>query len=97
MSGKWKARKYDMQRMLNRLRALREDCKDQQLGVECEMITTMMSVVWFADSFDNGPRQKWSSNFGAVRLHLRKLLHALDHEFREDEGSPHPTSQSEKP
>jgi hypothetical protein len=75
----------DTKETLDLLRRLRDDCKEQQLGVECAMVTAMMSAVRFADAFDNGPRRKWAGHFGTLRADLRNLQHALKHEFMLDE------------
>jgi hypothetical protein len=75
----------DAKRMLELLRDLREDCKTQSLGVECAMVTAMMSTVRFVDLFENGPRQRWAGAFGTLRPDLRNLQHALEHEFMLDQ------------
>jgi hypothetical protein len=75
----------DAKLTLDLLRKLRDDCKEQQLGVECAMVTTMMSIVRFTEAFENGPRHLWASHLGTVRADLRNLQHALKHEFMLDE------------
>jgi hypothetical protein len=78
-------KKFDAERMRKLLRKLRDDCKDQDLGVECAMITAMMASVAFAETFEEGGRQMWLGRFGTLRQELKNLQHALEHEYRLDE------------
>jgi hypothetical protein len=88
-----RAKKFDAERMRKLLRKLRDDCKDQDLGVECAMITAMMAAVAFADTFEECGRQVWLGRFGTLRQELRNLQHALEHEYKLDE----PTTFQFKP
>ena len=72
MAGKWKGVPVDYSRIIGQLKRFQEECKAQQLGVECEMAAVLMSVVEHASN-------DWA-HFHPRRFerHLRKLQRALE-------------------
>jgi hypothetical protein len=58
--------------MLGRLRRFQDECKGQGLGVECEMVAILMSIV-------EHDKSEWADfNPRRFKPHLRKFQRALE-------------------
>jgi hypothetical protein len=72
MAGKWKGVPVDHKRVLAQLRRFQDECKEQGLGVECEMAAILMSIV-------ERDKNDWADfNPRRFKPHLRKLQRALE-------------------